>query len=146
MNSTDEITLPTLPDQRTILAKWANPWRRVVCIDINPKDRQVRILTGKIMDPTEFGVNPKEEIIVYFDQKINTMADDADDAHSKVFKIDDPHLLWATEAHLLIDAEACLEWFEKKYPIEEAGNSQLLENIRGALLKSPYEPPPGIRI
>lgn len=138
-----EVTLPTPPDQRLILTEWANPWRRVIYIDIDPKDRQVTILTGKIMDPAGFEMDPRKKIMVWFDQVINSMADDA---HSRVFDIDDRHVLWATEAHFLIDPRACLKWFGEEYPLSIAGNYELLEKIKKALLESPYEPTPGVRM
>lgn len=77
---------------------------------------KLRVRTGFVCSsPGSHGagmeVDNVRETIVWFDDVLNEMADDADDAHEQGFNPQDPHLVRLDEVEYLRDPARAVAWF-----------------------------------
>lgn len=109
--------------------------KEVFIVEIG-KDKNVRVQAGHITswECSHEGIDNVEKTVVWFEHP-QRMADNADDAHTKTFKVADPHLIMREEAHLLGDPWACIAWFRGIYSDIEC--IRISERIGNAIHNGP---------
>lgn len=77
-----------------------------------------RIRTGHITSTghSHCGIDNVSKTVVWCDQILNDLSDNADDAYEESFKINDPRLLKRGEIEPLKDPKVAAEWFRGIYP------------------------------
>jgi hypothetical protein len=93
-----------------------------VAFIIRDQRGSLRIRTGHIASTagtSHTGVDNVSKTVVWCDQRLNDLADNADDAHEECFNPKDPRLLRLDEVKVLGYLERITVWFEGVYSSEE---------------------------